>query len=352
MLELFTLALRGLALGFIVALALGTLGLPGRPRLAFWALLAGLAGYVVRAAPEAAGWPAPVLVLLSVPAVLVPAALWWLVHTAFDDRADVPLALWLAAAGLLAVLAVPHTAPMGLAHGVGVGQKLIGVALAGAALWRLWQGRADDLVPGRRTLRGGLLGYACVHGVAVLAAELWLAGQRPPAWLDTVNVALMTLVLATAVALMLRVRPQAAEALFARSSPPPHATPRAEAPDEASALTEARTLALLEDLMVNERVYRSPELSLAGLAQRCRLPEYRLRDLIHRRLGFRNFPAFVNEYRLREVEARLADAAEDRRPILTLALEAGFGSIGPFNRLFRERHGMTPSAYRQQHRHP
>jgi AraC-like DNA-binding protein len=34
--------------------------------------------------------------------------------------------------------------------------------------------------------------------------------------------------------------------------------------------------------------------------------------------------------------------------IITIALDAGFGSLGPFNRAFREAEGMTPSAYRAQ----
>jgi len=83
-----------------------------------------------------------------------------------------------------------------------------------------------------------------------------------------------------------------------------------------------------------------------SLAQRVGTPEYLLRRLIHERLGHRNFAAFVNERRLREVAERLADPRLARRPILTLALEAGFGSIGPFNRAFRERYGVTPTAYR------
>ncbi len=76
--------------------------------------------------------------------------------------------------------------------------------------------------------------------------------------------------------------------------------------------------------------------------------EYRLREVINHRLGFRNFPAFINHYRLDEIEQKMVDPAFDRRPLLTLALEAGFGSIGPFNRAFRERHGITPTSFRQQ----
>lgn len=98
--------------------------------------------------------------------------------------------------------------------------------------------------------------------------------------------------------------------------------------------------------MEEENLYRDPDLSVASLARRLAVPEYLLRRLIHDRLGCRNFAAFVNEYRLREVCERLSDPAADRRPILTLALEAGFGSIGPFNRAFRDRHGMTPTEFR------
>ena len=348
MLEPYTFALRGLALGFVIALALGLRGLAGRARFAFWAFLACVAGYLVRAAPEAAGWPWPVLVPLSIAAVLFPAALWWLVHTAFDDRADVPHAVWVAVLCLLAAAVTPRTAPAWASLGVEFAQKLAGLALAGAALWRLWRGRADDLVPGRRAMRGGLLGYAGAHGVGVLAVELWMGNRRPPPWLDLANVSLMALALAVSLALMLRVRQQAVDALFGTPAAPREDPPaRLDAPGSTDAAEEA-ALERLAQRMRAERAYRSPELSLAELARQCGLPEYRLRDLIHRRLGFRNFPAFVNEHRVREVEGRLCDPSEDRLPILTIAMDAGFGSVGPFNRLFREKHGMTPSVYRQR----
>ncbi len=36
-------------------------------------------------------------------------------------------------------------------------------------------------------------------------------------------------------------------------------------------------------------------------------------------------------------------------PILTIALDAGFGSIGPFNRAFKAHTGLTPTEYRRGH---
>jgi AraC-like DNA-binding protein len=70
--------------------------------------------------------------------------------------------------------------------------------------------------------------------------------------------------------------------------------------------------------------------------------------LINGQLGYRNFAAFLNGYRLDEVKAALNDPTQRGVPILTIALDAGFGSLGPFNRAFREAEAMTPSEFRSQ----
>jgi AraC-like DNA-binding protein len=84
------------------------------------------------------------------------------------------------------------------------------------------------------------------------------------------------------------------------------------------------------------------------LAARLGEQEYRLRRVINRAMGHRNFAQFLNSYRLAEVKQALADPAQREVPILTIALDAGFGSLGPFNRAFREAEGMTPSEYRSR----
>ena len=73
-----------------------------------------------------------------------------------------------------------------------------------------------------------------------------------------------------------------------------------------------------------------------------------MRGLINGQLGQRNFAAFLNGYRLEEVKAALVDPEQRQVPILTIALDAGFGSLGPFNRAFREVEGMTPTEYRNR----
>jgi AraC-like DNA-binding protein len=82
------------------------------------------------------------------------------------------------------------------------------------------------------------------------------------------------------------------------------------------------------------------------LALRLKLPEHRLRRLINQRLGHRSFSAFLNQWRLADVKQALADPTQTAVPISTIALDAGFGSLGPFNRAFKAQTGLTPSEFR------
>jgi AraC-like DNA-binding protein len=82
------------------------------------------------------------------------------------------------------------------------------------------------------------------------------------------------------------------------------------------------------------------------------MPEYRLRVLINKRLGYRNFNALLHEHRLKDACERLADPARAHLPILTIALDVGYQSITPFNQAFRDAMGCTPSAFRRQHTTP
>jgi AraC-like DNA-binding protein len=103
----------------------------------------------------------------------------------------------------------------------------------------------------------------------------------------------------------------------------------------------------LDNLMTVERIYRQEGLSIGGLAARLDLPEYRLRQLINEGLGYRNFNAFLNHYRIDEAKAALSDLSQRDVQVLTIAMDAGFQSIGPFNRAFKADTGMTPTEFRR-----
>lgn len=344
--------LRGAGLATALSLVL-VAGLRGgwRLRADLLLMLACVISYLACSSPAlvCGGEPAALPLLLG--ALVFPFAFWRLASVVLEDDRRVP---WFAWAGVAAMvtsglitaaeyLPVPGTwraATAGLVH------KLLVIAFLLAAGLRAWRSRDGDLVESRRHLRWIVIGGIGLYSLAVTAVEIHLQRAPAPLWLDLLNVTLIDLALLGTVVFLLGVRQEAQEALFepaARSpaGPSPHTTPPAETN------ADAALVGRLTALMQQQRLYRDPELSVRKLADALQVPEYVLRRLILARLGHRHFASFVNDYRLREVMARLQDPALERRPILTLALEAGFGSIGPFNRLFRETYGMTPSAYRE-----
>ena len=339
--------LRALAIGVALAVAVALLKAPAPARRVLLPLLLCVMAYVLRSTPEVAHAPIAVLLPLSIGALAFPVAFWWLVRNAFEDKADVPPLAWVAAGSLMLTGLMRTSLLPDAAQAV---PKLVAAGFVLTALWRLWSTRSGDLVTSRRRLRGWLLGYIGLHGLAVLMVELQLQGSAAPAWLDGLNVAAILVGLLAGAACLTAADARALDTLFGTEAPAQHPPrPAIESLAVASG-NDTHVLQRLEQLMTVDCLYRDPELTLAGLAQRLALPEYRLRELINRQLGDRNFAAYINEHRLREVEQRLADPGCDRRPILTLALEAGFGSIGPFNRSFKDRQGITPRAFREQRR--
>jgi AraC-like DNA-binding protein len=110
---------------------------------------------------------------------------------------------------------------------------------------------------------------------------------------------------------------------------------------------EQALLRRLEQLMVVERAYRREGLTIGSLSAELGVPEYRLRQLINEGLGHRNFNAFLNRYRIEDAKAALADPEQREVPVLTIAMDAGFQSVGPFNRAFRAATDLTPTEFRR-----
>jgi AraC-like DNA-binding protein len=213
-----------------------------------------------------------------------------------------------------------------------------------ALFWaaRGWRGDMDE---GRRLLRGLFLVVVGGLSLAISAAELYLFGMPYSSRASVDNA--ITLIMAVGyiiVALaVLRFDSGVLERLVNRASPLPDAEVDPGFDRQLAALTRALEV---------EKVYLTPGLSIGGLARRLAIPEYRLRALINKRLGYRNFNALLHEYRLRDACEWLVDPAKAHLPILTIALEVGYLSVAPFNQAFREAKGCTPSVYRRQQTKP
>jgi AraC-like DNA-binding protein len=110
---------------------------------------------------------------------------------------------------------------------------------------------------------------------------------------------------------------------------------------------EAAVLTRLERALELDRVHLEEGLTIGRLAERLGAGEHVLRLVINRAMGYRNFNDFLHAYRIREACAKLACPEEARQPVLSIAMGVGYGSIGAFNRAFKDRIGMTPTAYRR-----
>ena len=127
---------------------------------------------------------------------------------------------------------------------------------------------------------------------------------------------------------------------------------RSESSPQALSATEQGWLSALQQHMDQQHGYRTPELTIRSLGEQLAIPEHQLRRLINQHLGYRNFSDYLNHYRIAEASRRLADPEQERLPILTIALDVGYASLTPFNRAFKSRHQLTPTAYRRQHQDP
>lgn len=308
--------------------------------------------YLLCSAPARPCCTTPWTLPLLMGAAGFPFAFWRLAKVVLEDETAIVPQAWAGLAVLLvsAMVAAPDYLQISsnVRSAAAVANKVAALGFLGAALWGAWRSWEGDLFEPRRRLRRWLMGYIGAYGLVVMAGEIYLFGARPPVWLDLINAAAISATLLATLLFFVQLRPAAMDTLFApRATPAPEPLPSTSAePRAAQPSADEPLLEKLHALMDSEKLYRDPDLSVRTLAARAAIPEYVLRRLINEKLGHRNFAAYVNDFRLCEVEARLRDPQWARRPILTLALEAGFGSIGPFNRAFRERYGMTPTAYR------
>ncbi|GAB4186241.1 MAG: AraC family transcriptional regulator [Wenzhouxiangellaceae bacterium] len=103
----------------------------------------------------------------------------------------------------------------------------------------------------------------------------------------------------------------------------------------------------IRSLMEEDALYLDAGIKVSDVAERLGEPDYKVSQSIVNDLGYPNFNQLLNHHRLEAAKAQLADPDNTSQPILTIAMDCGFGSLGPFNRAFKAQTGMTPTAYRR-----
>ena len=216
------------------------------------------------------------------------------------------------------------------------------VQLFFAALALYWTARGwrSDLVENRRLLRWVIVGVQAMLLLVIVVLENFLLSDTPsPLMQASISYVLALLSLLLLVSVQ-KVDYVALGQAIRKVAPFVAADPA----DEALKVGLDRFRKMFED----NRIYREHGLTIADLAQKLELPEYRLRALINKHLGYRNFNALLHEYRIEDASRMLADPAQRHLPVLTIALTVGYQSITPFNSAFRLSKGVTPTEFRRQ----
>jgi AraC-like DNA-binding protein len=306
----------------------------------------GVAAFVVDSAPGFGALDLRLRIPIHIICNTTPAVFWVMAASLFDDEFR---ARWYHALAWLWLAVLSWWEMFGWPPAIVAAHEVAALLFVLFGSWHALAGRATDLVEWRRALRVEFAVSTAVYIVVIIASQrLWPGslGKPPYSLFNAIGLIGLTFLFAwMRLSLVIKAR-------FAVDSPQAGSAPSVEDISRRAPPATGQDAALLDalrKLMKDGKAYRQEGLSIATLSQNLGVQEYRLRRLINQQLGHRNFSAFVNGYRLTEATAALADPHQAEVPILTIALDAGFGSIGPFNRAFKAHTGLTPTEYRRSH---
>lgn len=333
------LTLRLLTLGQLLLLALICLRAWNRgliTRLAFLLSL-GVGSYLMLSSPDIpVGRETLIFPVVLFFADVAPYLIWAFALALFQDRQAIPLffaAIFLGAGAIdwsITMFIGPQSAePFHVVH------RIIALTAIGHAVYVALKGLKDDLSEQRRRFRSIFTVLIAFQTIAVLTTELIFGFEGVAKILTLINVTAIFALTTGFNLSMLSLRDE----LFPEMLRPKPRTDQLPPQD--------RHLQKQLDAFMNDGGYRQTGLTISALSEALDVPEHRLRKLINRHLGYRNFSSFLNSFRIEEAQQLLKDEAQAHIPILTIAMDLGYASIGPFNRAFKDLTGQTPSEFRQ-----
>jgi AraC-like DNA-binding protein len=345
-LQLLDLLFRFASVGVLLCLAI----MP-RQKQYWWslALIICSIGYLLLTAPIANthyGWLRPPLLLLTELTTLALFGVYWLhVHGRSPlEKCSIwlkrLLVIWLLWLGYFFLL----NGGKGVYHDI---HHALSFSLLIYILIDALRGLNDDLVEKRRYWRLAMIAAISLYMAMLTLIELTLIELKDNQLFSIGNV-LFTLLLSLSIVRFVFINNR-----LQLNQDKQKAAPSVDAANANADLNQQQSInvhpliAKLDNAMKNG-AYQQNGLSISQLASDLAVPAHQLRKVINTELGFDNFSQYLNSYRLPAVCRLLEDPARKQDPILTLALEAGYNSIAPFNRAFKQLKGVTPSEYRNQ----
>lgn len=339
--------IRGIAIGLLAAVgvSIGRAAAPAAQRVSGVFFSLAVIGYVTQEPAALTLLLGPAAYALWCLAILGTGALWLFILMLFTDPPRLRPWHGLPFIALFAIALIGAYGSEPWRGYARLGHNAVEAVLILHAVAAIWRGRREDLIEERRDLRVWFMIAIAAFAFSISAFEGIGMYVRLPDFMDRLAGGLIALTALLGAVLLLQVRPL----LFA-TSPPPETMPDSPAAPAAAAdagdpdrLALSRILALADD----HQIWRQEGLTIGKLAAEAGLPEHRARRLINTRLGHRNFSEFVNARRIGAARQALADPGRMRATVAEIAFELGFGSLGPFNRAFKEATGQTPTAWRR-----
>jgi AraC-like DNA-binding protein len=221
-------------------------------------------------------------------------------------------------------------------HGVGIAVLLWAIYLC------LFE-YMDDLDNRRRNTRLLMVAFCCFYMVGLVSFEFVYQNIRDTSIFGLTNAFIIFLLVNVISSKLISPESQVINSVIN----PQNTYEPLPAKNRSRETIESLQLTALNKLMI-DGVFLQQELTIGKLSTMLTLPPHQLRQLINQQLGFSNFSHYLNSYRIPWVCEQLQDVSKKHLPILTLALESGYGSIAPFNRAFKAKTGKTPKQYRDQ----
>ncbi len=330
---IFDLFLRGSAFGALAlcALVFLTNGARTRKSVSVALLCLGLGPYLVLSSPNIELAPAAQSALIMV-ASTIPVLVYWAAIELFQDSVGIrPWQIVIAAILVVSAWLAHLNLPTGAIRGA------CALVLFAHILGIVIKGDADDLVATRRRFRRWFLAWVLCLGIIITALEITQLDRALPHW---VYMSQATLIFLSAGAFLLWSVRLRSDIWIVQ--------PAGQPEDVTLSPAQAALIGRIEKTM-SDGLWREEGLTVTRMAAHLDTPEHRIRAAINQGMGHRNFPSYVNTFRIDEARKLLIAPDMEDSTVLSIAYEVGFSSLGPFNRAFRASTGMTPTEFRKQY---
>ncbi len=115
--------------------------------------------------------------------------------------------------------------------------------------------------------------------------------------------------------------------------------------NDANTIIRKRIIKKIEHLFTEEKMYSTEGITIIALSENINEKEYQVRRAINYELGYTNFNAFLNHYRITEACQLINRNQEKNLTFQEIAFQLGYQSVATFNRAFKKVTGKTPSEF-------